>query len=349
MKVGLIGCGLLGSSVHLPNLRRLRGVQVAAIADPDAGPRNRALRAVPQAVAYALGEELLEQEDLDGVVIATPPATHAQLARKAREQGVSAYLEKPLAVNESEGRLLAESYGGEGPGLMMGFNFRFSSVFQELHELLSRGAAGEVRLARSIFSTGPGQGAGSGSLEWESDVLWELGSHHFDLIAFLFNSPIVGVTGSGEAQSFSVSEKGRPATLKTAILNLKLQSGVIVQSFLASDAGLENRIEVFGALAGLVADRFRSLRVEIIPPRRRIWDYVGGFRAAAGSVARLPAFFARLRTTWGDPSYARALEHFTDSLRSGRPLKPDAGDGLRCIRMVNAAREAIRKTDAVGS
>ena len=183
--------------------------------------------------------------------------------------------------------------------------------------------------------------------KWEGDVLWELGSHHFDLISYLFDSPIVDFTGTTGARSVSSARESEPGGLSEAMLTLRLKSGVIVQSFLACDAGLENRVEVLGSQGCLLADRFRSLRVGMIPPRRRIWNYFDSIPAAADSLLQLPGFVQRLRSPWGDPSYARALQHFTDALRSGRQPRPDAGDGLRCLRMVAAAREAIRRKDTV--
>ena len=348
LKFGLIGCGSLGGSVHLPNLRRLPGLEVTAVADPDAALRDRALRTARQARVYPSGKALLEQEDLDAVVIASPPSTHAILAAKAQEQGVSVYLEKPLALDEAEGQQLTEAAQAGGARVMMGFNFRFSTVFEELREKLKQREAGEVLLVRSIFTIGPrGRGATNWRFKWEGDVLWELGSHHFDLISYLFNSPIVEFTSTGGTRPVSRARESEPGALNEAILNLRLESGVIVQSFLAYDAGLENRVEVFGSRGCLLADRFRSLHVGMISPRRRIWDFLDSIPAAAGALLQLPGFIQRLRSPWGDPSYSRALEHFIDSLRSGRRPRPDAEDGLRCLRMVEGAREAIRRTDTV--
>ena len=348
LKFGLIGCGSIGGSVHLPNLRRLPGLEVTAVADPDAALRDRALRTARQARVYPSGKALLEQEDLDAVVIASPPSTHGILAAKAQEQGVSVYLEKPLALDEAQGQQLTEAAQAGGARVMMGFNFRFSAVFEELREKLKQGEAGEVLLVRSIFTIGPrGRGATDWRFKWEGDVLWELGSHHFDLISYLFNSPIVEFTNTGGTRPVSRARESEPGALSEAILNLRLESGVIVHSFLAYDAGLENRVEVCGSRGCLLADRFRSLRVGMISPRRRIWDFLDSIPAAAGALLQLPGFIQRLRSPWGDPSYSRALEHFIDSLRSGRRPRPDAEDGLRCLRMVEAAREAIRRTDTV--
>ena len=181
LKFGLIGCGSLGGSVYLPNLGRLPGLEVTAIADPDAALRDRALRAARQARTYPSGEALLEQESLDAVVIAAPPSTHAMLAGKALEQEVSVYLEKPLALDLANGQRLAEAAQAGGTRLMRGFNFRFSTVFEELREKLRQREAGEVLLARSVFSIGPRRGeAMNWRFKWNGDVLWELGSHHFD-------------------------------------------------------------------------------------------------------------------------------------------------------------------------
>ncbi len=349
LKFGLIGCASLGASVHLPNLGRLSGAEVTAIAEPDAALRDLALCRSGRVRAYPSGEALLEQEELDAVVIASPPSTHAMLGEKAVQRGVWVYLEKPLALKEADGRRLAEAARAAGGArLMMGFNFRFSPVFEELRERLQHTEVGEVLLVRTVFSIGPrGEPATDWRFQGEGDVLWELGSHHLDLICYLFDSPIVEFSATGDARPVTGTGESEPGPLSRAILTLRLESGVNVQSLLAYDAGLENRVEVFGSRGCLLADRFRSLRVGRVSPRRRIWDYLDSMPAAAGALLQLPEFIRRLRSPWGDPSYSRALQHFIDSLRAGRRPRPDEGDGLRCLRMVKAARKAIQRTDTV--
>ena len=108
-------------------------------------------------------------------------------------------------------------------------------------------------------------------------------------------------------------------------------------------AGLENRVEVFGSQGCLVADRFRGLRAQLLPPQRRVWDYLESIPAAAHTLIQLPRFMQRLASPWGEPSYRRSLQHLIDCMVSGREPRPNAEDGYQCLRVVEAAREAIRR------
>ncbi|MGN6201867.1 MAG: Gfo/Idh/MocA family protein, partial [Solirubrobacterales bacterium] len=82
--------------------------QVTAVADPTAEALEAAAEAAPSAVRMGSLEELLEH-DLDGIVIATPSALHADQAVAALERGLAVFCQKPLARDAAETRRVLEA------------------------------------------------------------------------------------------------------------------------------------------------------------------------------------------------------------------------------------------------
>ena len=118
--LGLIGAGRLAEAGYLPAAALTKRVQFAAVADPDEG--RRALVAGGQLIEYPSARELVAAGGLDGVVCASPPATHEEIARLAAMAGLPALVEKPPAPDLVGARRIADL----DPAPSIAFNRRFS-------------------------------------------------------------------------------------------------------------------------------------------------------------------------------------------------------------------------------
>lgn len=94
--------------------------------------------------------ELLDRKDIDAVCIATPDHWHAVQAIMAMEAGKDVYVEKPLTITIHEGRKMVEAAQRTQRVVQVGLNRRGSSVYQELHKMVSDGKIGKVTLARAF-------------------------------------------------------------------------------------------------------------------------------------------------------------------------------------------------------
>ena len=102
----------------------------------------------PDSRAYKDFRELLDQQDLDAVLIATPDHWHAIPTIRACEAGKHIYVEKPLAHNIQEGRAMVEAARTTGKIVQAGTQQRSATHFPECAEMVQSGALGEVRLVR---------------------------------------------------------------------------------------------------------------------------------------------------------------------------------------------------------
>ncbi|MEE3091652.1 MAG: Gfo/Idh/MocA family oxidoreductase, partial [Pseudomonadota bacterium] len=139
-RIGLIGCGMWGRNLarNLAALGVLAGVA-------DRYPDRAGDFAGEFGTSHVPVDELLAGHDLDGVVIASAAPTHAELACRALECGLHAYVEKPFALTLVEADRIAAAAAKAGRQLMVGHLIRYHDAFRELESQIEAGVIGEVR------------------------------------------------------------------------------------------------------------------------------------------------------------------------------------------------------------
>lgn len=333
LKVGLIGCGRIAQLVHLNVLRNLPGVELAALAELDPQRRAEASQRAPGAMSVADYQELLAMPEVEAVVICLPNALHVEAAVAAFEQGKHVYLEKPLATNLPEAQSVLTAWRRAGAVGMIGFNFRFNPLYQALKQRLQSNRIGELISARSVFST-----AAHSRPQWKhtrqsgGGVLLDLASHHVDLVHFLFDQPVGEVAATVRSQQ---SEDD------SALLQLRLADGLLVQSFFSMSAIEEDRFEIYGQAGKLAVERYSSVDVEITEPAAAFARFKRWGRHLT-SLLRSRYILKKLLAPSHEPSYQAALAHFVAATQGRHPARPDLQDGYRSLAVIEAAEESAR-------
>jgi myo-inositol 2-dehydrogenase / D-chiro-inositol 1-dehydrogenase len=333
LKVGLMGCGRIAQLVHLPVLTRLPDVELVALAETDPERLEKARHLVPKAVVFDHYEKLLKMKEVEAVIICLPNDLHAEAAIASLQQGKHVYLEKPLATSLEQARRVLEVWQNTRLVGMIGFNYRFNPLYGATQQHLQAGSLGKLVGGRSIFST-----TGRNLPDWlqtrltGGGVLLNLASHHTDLIRFFF---------SQEVREVFASLRSLHSEDDSAMLQLKLSDGLMVQSFFSISSIEEDRFEVYGQTGKLFVDRYLSLCVEIYGPTldsirlRQLWH---GLKA----LIHIPYLLKKIRAPGHEPSYREALTHFITAARAHRPAAPDFYDGFRSLVMIGAAEESAR-------
>jgi len=148
LKIGIIGCGLMGS-LHARTLRQMPDVQIAALYNRSRDKAELLSKEVGGSV-YDSYEQLLDQ-DIDAVWVATPDHLHTEISISALEAGKHLFLEKVIATSpEDAARIIAA--GAKRPDLkaMVGYPLRFSPGYRKMKEILSQPDAGNVLQAWSM-------------------------------------------------------------------------------------------------------------------------------------------------------------------------------------------------------
>lgn len=319
LRVGVIGCGSIATSVHLRVLRRLRGVRVTALADPSPEARVRAGRIIPGAALLPDATELPVRDDVDAVVIAAPTGLHASLALTTLRAGRHLYLEKPIATTLDDGRRVTAAAQAAAVVAAIGYNWRFQPLVARARELLRARVIGNVCAVSTVFSE-PAMRLGWRARRSEGGgVLLDLGSHHFDLIRWLLDATVERVEAVVDSH---VSEHD------SAFVRLHLDGGRVASSFFSLCASQADSLDLIGERGVMRIDRYaRALSVR-------------GSRARTITTAGLIWRLRSLVRPRSEPSWGSALRAFVAKIRGADVELPTFDDGLRSLEVVIAAERA---------
>lgn len=203
-RVGLAGTGWIGR-LRLEALLAADVVDVAAVADPAPAALEEAARLAPRARARERFEHLLE-EDLDGLVIATPSALHAEQAVAALERGLAVFCQKPLGRDRREVRRVLAAARAADRLLSIDLCYRHARAARAVRGLVSDGEIGDVYAADLVFHNAYGP-----DRAWFYDpalsgggCLMDLGVHLVDLALWTLGFPEV------EAATARLFRRGEP-------------------------------------------------------------------------------------------------------------------------------------------
>jgi predicted dehydrogenase len=333
LRIGLMGCGRIASSIHLPILAGMREVAVTALADTDVSRRQEAARRVREAACFADFADVLSATELDGVIITLPNDLHVRAATAALQRGLHVYLEKPLAPDLLGGREVLTAWRAAGTVGMVGYNYRFLPSYQRAHDLIESGYIGPLVALRSVFCT-----SRRAVPDWKQrrdrggGALLDLASHQLELAAWLVGKPPLSVT---------CDLLSRQTDDDAVLVQLEFPGGVPAQMFAAFGGPELHRFEILGERGRLSVDPYGS---DVLETRPATLDHVrlDQFLDAARALAS-PWYW--LRKTAGShhrTSYRLALRDFVLGALTGRQPQPDLAAGFATLAWIDAARESAR-------
>lgn len=157
VRVAIAGCGYF-SQFHQDAWGRMAEVEVAALADQDAGRLASAAALFPGARTFLDVESMLDEVRPDLLDVVTPPVTHHGLVVAAAQRGIPVICQKPLAPSYAEAVALVETAERAGISLVVHENFRFMPWFAETARLIASGCIGTPLNITFLLRPGDGQG-----------------------------------------------------------------------------------------------------------------------------------------------------------------------------------------------
>jgi myo-inositol 2-dehydrogenase/D-chiro-inositol 1-dehydrogenase len=335
IRLGIVGCGDVTQSRHLPALRRVPGVKVTALADVDSLRLERVAARFGVARRYTDYRELIAAEDLDAVAVCVPPQHHALVAAAAIEADKHVFIEKPLALSLEECDHLRERAAAhDALKVMVGFNLRWHRLVREAVEIIRSGDLGDIKLVRTVFTSGVRQLSNYADWRKQSQTgggaLFELGVHHFDLLRFLFDREVEEVYAASDAFE------------ETAVVTAQISGGVHVLSAFSEGTIENHELEIYGERGRLRVTCYRADGLERFDAGQYPGAIVTRLRGLVRTLRDVPRLIRQSRQG-GDyvASYVEEWRHFINAITGDRAVACNLADGRHALAIALAAREAI--------
>ena len=224
MKIGVIGCGYRISLMIGELLRLDPSLRIAAVVDPDREGSSRRLAGIglPKPRYYPDPDEMLDREELDGVMIGTRCSLHTEMALKVLERGTPLFLEKPVATTMEDWRRLKEaSRNRSGAPVVVSFPLRASGIVRRVKSIVDSGRIGTIEHVQAVNNVPYG---GVYFHDWYRDeaetggLFLQKATHDFDYLQWLIGAAPVQVCAMVSKQVF---KGGKPAGLRCSACDEK--------------------------------------------------------------------------------------------------------------------------------
>ena len=322
-RVAVVGCGHWGTNL-VRNFAALGAL--AAVCDVDPGRRDAAAE-LGGAASETL-DEVLRDPVIEGIVLATPAATHASLAKRALDAGKHVFVEKPLALSVEDACQVCLAADRAGRILMVGHLLNYHPAFNTLASLVREGGLGRLQYLSS-------NRLNFGRFRREEDILWSFAPHDISMILRL-----VGAEPDAVHAVASTHLHKTIADVTTTHLSFPGGEGAHIHvSWLYPIK--EQRLVVVGDRGMAVFDDGQRWESKLVVFRHHVeWREGMPFPAKAEAEA--------VHIEPGEP-LTLECEHFLQCIATGTTPDTDGHEGLRVLRVLERAQATLRPPSEIPS
>lgn len=327
MRIAVAGLGYWGPNIAR-NFASIPGAELAGGCDPSAEARERLAARFPGVRLTGELDELLGDEGLDAVALATPVPTHAELAVRVLEAGKHCFVEKPLAQSVTDAERAVAAARASDRILMVGHLLEYHPGVQKLKELTESGALGD----RIYYIYG--NRLNLGKLRADENALWSLGAHDVSVVLHLAGEEPWTAVAHGESYV-------RAGVEDVAFCFMRFPSGLTAHLHLSwLDPHKERRFTVVGA------SRMATFDDMALEGKLTIYDK--GFdedaRGYGEYITRSGDMFSP-RISSIEPLRLEC-EHFVECVVQGRRPRSDGESGLRVVRVLERLQRSLEQSRA---
>ncbi|HTZ88529.1 MAG TPA: Gfo/Idh/MocA family oxidoreductase [Solirubrobacteraceae bacterium] len=321
VRVGVVGLGYWGPNIAR-NLAAIGNCELRWLCDADPTKRERLAASFPGVRLAGDLEELLADDELDAIALATPVPTHAELAIAVARAGKHCFVEKPLATNAADAEAAVAAAAEAGRTLMVGHLLEYHPAVTQLKQLVDDDELGKLHYLY-------GNRVNFGVVRTNENALWSLGAHDVSVLLHLID----------EEPEESIAEGAsyvQPGVEDVVFCFLRFPSGIVGHLHLSwLDPHKERRLTVVGdkrmaTFDDMLIERKLSIYDKAIDEQARSW---GEYIARSGDVFS-PAI------PNAEPLRLEC-EHFIECLRSGASPRSDGASGLRVVRVLERLQRSL--------
>ena len=334
VRLASIGSGLIGQ-VHARILAQLESCNYVAISDSD--PAKKAIADSYGVKFYTDYREMIEKEELDGVIVSIPNELHTPVGTYCAEHGLHVFMEKPIASSIEDAKQLIESVEKNKVQLLIGHHRRFNPLMVAMKGILQRGELGnivgismlwEMYKPSEYFVQGPWRKRKGGG-----PILINL-IHEIDNLRYIY--------GEIDRVYAEVSNKGRGFEVEDTVgVTLRMRDGAIANILLSDTVpskwayeqtmgefdhfyqGRGNIYHFFGDKASLAFPEM--LKIYYPDEKKAGWQY--------------PLKMEKLELSSASP-YPEQMEHFVRVVKGEELPRTNGRDALTTLKVTMAVHES---------
>ena len=337
MGVGVLGYGYWGPNL-VRNFAETAPARLVAVSDLAVDRLAEVHRRYPKVKLTTDFRDVLADRSVDAVVIATPVASHFELALRALEAGKHVLVTKPITTSSDETMQLVEAAEQRGLVLMVDHTFVYTGAVQTIKQLVDSGDLGSLYYYDSVR-------VNLGLFQKDVNVLWDLAVHDLAIMDYVLGRQPSAVAATGAAHI-----PGHQANI--AYLTCYFDGSLITHHHVNWLAPLKvRRTLVGGARQMIVYDE--------LEPSEKVKVYDKGITVAGDTQGAIETMIGyRTGDMWAPQvSLTEGLrteaQHFLECVTHRRQPLTDGLCGLRVIRILEAAAASLRQrgqpVEVVGS
>jgi predicted dehydrogenase len=330
MGIAVVGAGYWGPNL-VRNFSTCPKTHVRWLCDLDIKRAHHVGRGYPTLRCTNSLEKVLRDDDVVGVAIATPIATHAPLAMKCLDAGKHVLIEKPLACTVQAGEALVEVAAKRDLVLMCDHTFCYTGVVRRMRQLVQSGEMGEIIYFDSVRIN-------LGLFQADASVLWDLAPHDLSIMDYVLPSNMKPIAVA--AQAADVMNTG---FVSVAYMTLHFPSRAIAHVNVSWLSPVKIRMTLVGGTRRMLAwdDMHPAERLKVYDKGVELWG--------ANSETRHEVLISyRVGDMWapnidGQEALQQMVSEFASAIEERRAPETDGLAGLRVLRTLDAADRSIRR------
>lgn len=326
VNIGVVGMNYWGPNLAR-NFDRLPGARLAWICDLDEAVLDRHRATYPGTGFTTRLDDLLADESLDAVVVATPVPTHAPLARLVLQAGKDCFVEKPLALTAADADDLVRIADAGERVLMVDHLLVYHPAVRAMRTLIEDGTLGQTFYLY-------GNRLNLGIVREEENALWSLGPHDISVMLHLVGESPSEVSATGESYL-------QPGVEDVVFGRITFPSGIIGHLHLSwLDPHKTRKMTVIGSKKMVVFDDMETERkitiydkgADPVPRTETYGEYIQ-VRAGDIHIPRIP----------GAEPLRLVCERFVQAVRDRQPTPSDGAAGAEVVAVLEAMSTSLRE------
>lgn len=331
----MIGVGVIGYGYWGPNLVRNfmanPGTRVVSVCDRASTRLQKVQALYPTISVTTLPEDLIADPAVDAIVIATPVASHYDLAMKALKAGKHVFVEKPITATSEQALHLIDEAARRRLVLLVDHTFVYTGAVRKMREIIQEPSFGRPRYYDSVR-------VNLGIFQHDVNVLWDLAVHDLSIMAYVLDAPPAAISATGHSHVV-----GQPENV--AFLTVFFASDLIAHINVNWLSPVKIRRTLVGGSKRMIVydDLETSEKLKVYDKGITVTETPDDIRKLMVSYRTGDLWSPKVNDT---EALEVEVDHFVRCVKGDQQPLTGGEQGLEIVRLLEAADESMRKRGA---